>query len=87
MENASNNTDDLNNTIKNLDILDIPEPCTSQIGTTVIFKTFIKIGSHTKTQRKSSIYFQIKIIWGFPQSNQTGILKMKCFKIMYESKI
>lgn len=79
MENVSNNIDDLNNTITNLDILDIPEPCTSKRGTTVIFKTFIKIESHTKTQRKSSIYFQIKI-WGFPQSNQIGMLKMKCLK-------
>ena len=70
LENISKNIEDLNNTIKNLAILDIPEPCTSKIGTTVIFEKFIKIGSHTRTQRKSSIYFQIKIIWGLPQSNQ-----------------
>ena len=48
MENISNNIEDLKSTIKNLHILDRPEPCTSKIGTRVIFKTFVKIGSHTK---------------------------------------
>ena len=53
MENISNNIEDLNSTIKNLVILDIPEPCRSKIVTTVVFETFLKIGSHTKTQSQA----------------------------------